>query len=224
MARRLCVTCVVFLAITCVAVAEPPAIALAIVHDTSGSMREKVRDTGGNRSPKYEIANRALASVVARLEQFQQTSGAGRELAAGLFVFKGENAREAVPFGRFDAAALRAWTKSFLAPDGPTPLGYAVQAAGNALRKSGAAARHVLVITDGENTAGPEPAAVMAAFKSDKESADGAILFHFIAFDVQTNAFRKVKEQGATVVAAADEKELNEQLEFILEEKILLEK
>jgi len=120
---------------------------------------------------------------------------------------------------------LRGWTKSFLAPDGPTPLGYAVQAAGNALIKSGAAARHVLVITDGENTAGPEPAAVMAAFKKDEATAEGgAISFHFIAFDVQANAFRKVKEQGATVVAASDEKELNEQLEFILAEKILLEK
>jgi len=53
----------------------------------------------------------------------------------------------------------------------------------------------------------------------------GTILFtHFIAFDVAANAFAPLKRQGATVVAAADEKQLNQQLDFVLEEKILLEK
>ena len=38
------------------------------------------------------------------------------------------------------------------------------------------------------------------------------------------NVFAPLKRQGATVVAAADEKQLNQQLDFVLEEKILLEK
>lgn len=41
---------------------------------------------------------------------------------------------------------------------------------------------------------------------------------------MNTNAFRPIKELGVTGVSAPDEKELNSQLEFILEEKILLEK
>jgi hypothetical protein len=53
----------------------------------------------------------------------------------------------------------------------------------------------------------------------------GSILFtHFVAFDVAASVFAPLKKQGATVVGAADEKELNGQLDFILEEKILLEK
>ena len=35
-------------------------VAIAIVLDTSGSMREVVRDSRGGKSPKYEIGNRAL--------------------------------------------------------------------------------------------------------------------------------------------------------------------
>jgi len=46
---------------------------------------------------------------------------------------------------------------------------------------------------------------------------------HFIAFDVDAKVFASVKKQGATVVSASDEKQLNSQLEFILQKKILLE-
>ena len=46
----------------------------------------------------------------------------------------------------------------------------------------------------------------------------------FVAFDVNANVFAPLKKLGVTVVGAADEKQLKSQLEFILEEKILLEK
>ena len=48
--------------------------------------------------------------------------------------------------------------------------------------------------------------------------------FHFLAFDVAASAFAKVKKQGATVVSATNETQLKEQLSYIFEEKILLEK
>ena len=44
-----------------------------------------------------------------------------------------------------------------------------------------------------------------------------------MAFDVDAKQFNSVKKLGATVVGAADEKQLNTQLEFILQRKILLE-
>ena len=44
-----------------------------------------------------------------------------------------------------------------------------------------------------------------------------------MAFDVDAKVFDPVKKLGATVVGAADEKQLNTQLEFILQRKILLE-
>ena len=206
--------------------AEDAPVSLAIVYDTSGSMRDPVRDSSGRRSPKYIIGNRALEAVIARVEAFHGKEGTPKKpLLAGLFVFDGSSgAREAVKFGPFDAKALRNWATTFSQPNGPTPLGAAVQAAGQALLSAPAAARHALIITDGMNTAGPDPATVLAGLNKAAEAKNTALFFHFIAFDVNANVFAPIKKQGATVVGAADEKQLNGQLEFILEEKILLER
>jgi len=205
---------------------QSPEVALAIVYDTSGSMRDAVRDVGGRGAPKYVIGNRALLAVIGRLESFrgEEPAGAAVRLETGLFTFDGKQARAAVRLGKFDARELRHWAKSFIAPDGPTPLGPAVQMAADALLERKAGRSHVLVITDGENTAGPDPATVIRALNQQASPSGEKISFHFVAFDVNANAFKAIKEQGATVVSAADEKELNDQLEFILEEKILLEK
>src|SRR5215211_1808967 len=63
-------------------------VAIAIVYDTSGSMREAVRDGKGGRSAKYVIGNRALEAVVAKIERFATNSSA-RNVHAGLFTFSG---------------------------------------------------------------------------------------------------------------------------------------
>ena len=44
-----------------------------------------------------------------------------------------------------------------------------------------------------------------------------------VAFDVNAKVFDSAKKLGATVVSASDEKQLNTQLEFVLQRKILLE-
>ncbi len=198
-------------------------VAIAIVLDTSGSMRESVRDGKGGRSPKYEIGNRALKAVVGKIEQFA-TNAPNRTVQAGLFTFSGDGAREVVKFGKFDANAMRDWIQKYPGPQSGTPLGRALESASEALLKSDLSQKHVLVITDGENTIGPDPSQVLPRLIKQAER-NGTILFtHFIAFDVAANVFAPLKRQGATVVAAADEKQLNQQLDFVLEEKILLEK
>src|SRR6266702_2481257 len=45
-------------------------VGLAIVYDTSGSMKEQVRDRAGRSSPKYVIANRALEAISKRIQMF----------------------------------------------------------------------------------------------------------------------------------------------------------
>src|SRR5438128_2787912 len=50
--------------------AEEEGVALAIIYDTSGSMREPVRDTNGKPTPKYLIANRALESIANQIQLF----------------------------------------------------------------------------------------------------------------------------------------------------------
>lgn len=226
MAGKLWIAASVWCALGSAALGQTPEVALAIVYDTSGSMRDAVRAVAGRGAPKYVIGNRALLAVIERLAAFRgnETKESASKIEVGLFVFDGKSARAAVRLGMFDAVELRCWAKSFIAPDGPTPLGPAVQLAADALRDRTAARRHVLVITDGENTAGPDPATVIRNLNQITAQSGGNISFHFIAFDVNANVFKAIKDLGATVVSAADEKELNNQLEFILEEKILLEK
>ena len=208
--------------------AEPATegVALAILYDTSGSMRDPVRDSSGKPAPKYVIANRALNAIAEKLEAFATNteSGAAHRIDAGLFIFEGSGAREAVKFGTFDAAAFHDWARSFSSPDGGTPLGNALRQAVRTVLRSPLPRKHVLVITDGINTVGPPPAAVWPELQREAARHQAEVSIHFVAFDVSAGVFDPIKRQGATVVAAADEKQLNTQLNFILQQQILLEK
>jgi Mg-chelatase subunit ChlD len=199
-------------------------VAVAIVYDTSGSMRDSVANETGQATPKYLIANRALQAVTRQLAAFTTNSaGAARRVEAGLFVFEGDSARQAVRFGALDPVAIDKWARDFKSPNGNTPLGNALSLATQAVLASPLSRKHVLILTDGENTAGPTPAAVLPGLKKKFEQAGKSFSVHFVAFDVSARVFDGVKKQGATVVSAANEKQLNSQLDFILQQKILLE-
>jgi hypothetical protein len=200
-------------------------VALAIVYDNSGSMKQQVREGSGKLSPKYVIANRALETISTRIQTFATSPivGSPRKVYAGLFVFEGTGARQAVKFGPFDAPASQSWTQKFSALQRGTPLGNALTAAGQAVLNSGLARNHVLIITDGINTVGPDPATIMPRLKQLAEQKQTSLSVHFVAFDVDAKVFEGVRKLGATVVGASDEAQLQSQVEFILEKKILLE-
>lgn len=197
-------------------------VAIAIVYDTSGSMGDAVKRKAGGGEPKYVIANRALGVVVSKLEKF--AASGGHKIQAGLFVFRDKGSQEVVKIGPFDAAALRGWIAGFSRPTGGTPLGAAVADAARALAGTKAGSRHLLVITDGENTVGPAPDALMPGLLGDAAKKGTLVQYHFVAFDVDAGVFAGVKKLGATLVSAADEAQLNDKISIILEEKILLEK
>ena len=197
-------------------------VAVAIVYDTSGSMSDPVHGKTGGGEPKFQIANRALSSIVARLEKFN-ASGA-RKVQAGLFAFSNKGARAIVKPGPFDAAAMRAGIAALGNPKGATPLGTAIDEATAALAKVKASSRHLLIITDGENSVGPPPEAFLPKLINDAKKSGSSLHFHFVAFDVDASVFAAVKKLGVTLAAAGDETQLNEKLTYILEEKILLEK
>jgi len=88
---------------------------------------------------------------------------------------------------------------------------------------SGLSRKHVLIITDGMNTVGPNPSSVLPNLQQEAARRQTALAVHFVAFDVDAKVFDGVKKLGATVVGASNESQLNTQLEFILEKKILLE-
>jgi len=199
-------------------------VALAIVYDTSGSMREMVKDAAGKPTAKYIIANRALTSIARQIQAFSSNSSNGpRKVEAGVFIFDRDNAKEAVKYGTFDPAAIENWAKNFSTPSGNTPLGNALTTASKPVVESALNRKHILVITDGVNTAGPAPDKVLPNLQKRATEKGGSLGVHFVAFDVDAKVFDGVKKQGATVVAAADEKQLDSQLQYILEKKILLE-
>jgi hypothetical protein len=205
--------------------ADEEGVALAIVYDTSGSMGDKVRDTNGNPAPKYVIANRALEAIAKQVQGFVTNAPADspRKVHAGLFVFADKGAKQAIPFGLFKEESFRSWAQSFKSVTGGTPLGTAVNAAGDTVLNSGLRRKHVLVISDGESNVGPDPATAMAQLKGKADQKETTLSVHFVAFDVDAKIFDGVKKRGATVLSAANELQLNSQLEFILEKKILLE-
>ena len=211
-----------FCGISPVAWAADDDIAIAIVYDTSGSMNSPVKDAEGKWTPKYQIGNRAVVNIVDQLEKFSKTSP--KKLQVGLFTFSLQGGKEVVPVAAFDPVKLREWVSGFKKPDGATPLGNASSQAANALMKTKAGARHVLVITDGENTIGPAPEKAIAAINKEGMKTGNIVAFHFVAFDVNAAVFAAIKKEGATLLSAADEKQLNERLTFVLEDKILLEK
>jgi hypothetical protein len=199
-------------------------VALGIVYDTSGSMLQKVRDTNGQLTPKHVIASRALNAILDRLQAVTSApEGSRPTVQAGLVVFKGDHAEIAVPFGPFKPEPFRAWLKEHGQPQRGTPLGEAVQLAGDAVLKSKLARKHILVITDGMNTKGPDPTVTLPGIQRRAAQLNTPVAVHFVAFDVKASVFSGVKQLGATVLGASDEKELNSQLEFILAKKILLE-
>ncbi len=216
---------VLWVGATPVFAADEDGVAVAIVYDTSGSMNEPVNDEAGKSAPKYRIANRALIAIANRIQAFATNGAAGtpRKIHAALFVFQNGAPRAALPLGAFDAAALTKWAQGFSTPVGGTPLGQTLNTAGHAVLNSGLTRKHVLIITDGMNTLGPDPAPVLAKLQHEAEQKQTSVSAHFVAFDVDAKIFDKVKKLGATVVGAANENQLNAQLGFILEKKILLE-
>lgn len=217
---------VLFGAVRISSAADQDGVAVAIVYDTSGSMEEPVRNSSGQMSPKYVIANRALLSIASQIQAFATNTADGgpHRVEAGLYIFSGEGARPVVPFGPFDAAAITAWATNFSRPNGGTPLGNALTTASTAVLNSPLSRKHVLIITDGINTLGPAPAAVMPRLQRQAERQQTSVSVHFVAFDVDAGVFSGVKRLGADVVSASDETQLDTQLNFILQNQILLEK
>jgi hypothetical protein len=204
--------------------AQDEGLALAIIYDTSGSMKDNVRDAAGKETPKHVIARRALDSVLKRLRAFAANGpGAPRRMEVGLYGFSSDGARELVRFGPFNPADGESWTRRLPPPNGGTPLGNSLETASRAVLGSRLPRKHVLVITDGMNTVGRDPADVLPRLKQDAARSGAGLSVHFVAFDVKAKVFDRVKKAGATVVEASDEAELNSQLTFILEKKILLE-
>ncbi len=198
-------------------------VAVAILIDTSGSMSDPVKDADGRQVAKFAIAQRCLSKIAGQLEGAAKEQP-GQPLLLGIYEFsaRGRSSfRKIVPMGKPDAR-LAQQAMSSVRPDGQTPIGDTMIQAKKDLDATRLSRLHILVITDGENNVGATPENVVSALaKLPEEQRPGV---YFVAFDVAAKVFEPVKKAGALVLPATNEKELQEQLDFIVGNKILLEK
>lgn len=202
-------------------VAPREGIAAIVLIDVSGSMADSIRDAGGRR-PKIAIARRAALELIRQFEAYA-TAHPDEPVEVGLMEFSGRTrngAREVIPLSPADPAhAEQALAE--MEPGGGTPIGDAMIVGKRALDRSGLSRRHLLVVTDGENTDGAKPADVMRAIAKRPEAERPSV--YFVAFDVAASRFAEMRDAGSLVLPAADAQELDRTLDSLLSGKILVE-
>ena len=205
-------------------VSQRDGLAAAIVIDVSGSMDEDVRSENGRREAKIEIARRAARDLVNQFARYAEDHR-DETVLLGLYEFSERSGlpdcRPVIPMGKPDRARAESALASMRARGG-TPIGNAMITAKRELDLTGLSRRHLLVVTDGENTEGFEPQAVAAAITRRPEIERPSI--YFVAFDIDAQRFARVREAGALVLGAADARDLNATLDSLLRGQILLEK
>jgi hypothetical protein len=198
-------------------------IAAAILIDTSGSMELRVKDTDGVQRPKIDIARRAALDIVHQFDNYARDHS-GQDVLLGIYEFSDRRqmplCRPVVKLGRPDPDASREAISRMTAA-GETPIGNAMIVAKRELDEAGLSKRHILVITDGENTMGYSPGDVTQVITSMAENDRASI--YFVAFDVAASKFKSVRDSGGLVLAASNETDLKGTLDYLLTGKILAE-
>ena len=206
------------------AVPSKEGIAAAIVIDVSGSMDEEVEGENGREARKIEIARRAARDLV---EQFARYAEDHRDepVLLGIYEFSErpgqDDCRPVIAMAPPDRARADRALGSLRAQGG-TPIGNAMIFAKRELDATGLTRRHLLLVTDGENTDGFSPDRVALALSRRPEAERPSL--YFVAFDIDASRFERVKEAGALVLGAANARDLNSTLDSLLRGNILLEK
>ncbi len=199
-------------------------LAAAILIDVSGSMDDSVEGTDGRDEPKIEIARRAARDLVDQFARYA-AEHPEQDVRLGIYEFsrrRGEpDCRPVVGMAPPDRARAEA-AIARLDADGGTPIGEAMITAKRELDNTGLTRRHLLLVTDGENTDGFRPERVAQGIARRPEAERPSI--YFVAFDVEASRFDRVRDAGGLVLPAASARELNETLDALLRGKILLEK
>jgi Mg-chelatase subunit ChlD len=205
-------------------VAAREGLAAAIVIDVSGSMDERVIGEDGRRARKIDVARRAAQDLVAQFASYADEHK-DETVLLGVFEFSRRNnqpdCRPIIQMGPPDRP--RAYQAlALLDPEGGTPIGQAMITAKKALDETGLSRRHLLIVSDGDNTDGFAPEAVAAGIARRPEAERPSI--YFVAFDIEAQRFSRLREAGSLVLAAANARELNDTLDMLLKGKILIEK
>jgi hypothetical protein len=196
-----------------------PGTAIMILVDTSGSMGKSVRAAAGAEQPKHQIAQDALRRILAHTAKWKREHP-DRPLQLGICFFN-SSVGTALPMGDFDEASANAALQKLPKPNSGTAIGTALEKAAKELYKSGVARKHIVCITDGENTVGISPEVVARQLHAQ---TTGGIDFHFVAFDTSAQQFAFLNQVKGYVTQAADGNQLQAELTKIYDQRILAEK
>jgi Mg-chelatase subunit ChlD len=197
------------------AVDEGLGAAVAILIDTSGSMREKA---AGDDRPKYVVAQEAIEAMLDATDAFVKKRP-DFPIKVGIYSFS-SSVRTLRPIQGYDRAAIRQALGNLPRPGGGTAIGEALREARPDLYRAGVFRKYLLVVTDGDNTSGRDPEAVAREIFSKSQ---GAVQVYFVAFDTTPQKFAFLKEVGGDVIGAGTGDELHKALDGIYQGKILAE-
>jgi len=192
--------------------------AVVILIDTSGSMSQDVPDRGGERRPKHVIARDALSRIVEYTTKWS-AEHRDRVLQLGMFSFS-SSATPILGTSVFDESTARRALEHVPRPGGGTAIGQALMDGFRSLYQSGCVRKHIVCITDGENTSGPAPDRVARALFAQ---TGGEVELHFVAFDTSAARFAFLNQVNGHVVEAANGEQLAARLAEIYEHRILAE-
>src|SRR5580765_3464111 len=134
------------------AVDEGLGAAVAILIDTSGSMREKA---AGDNRPKYVVAQEAIEAMLDATDAFVKKRP-DFPIKVGLYSFS-SSVRTLRPIQTYDRAAIKRALDLLPRPGGGTAIGEALREARPDLYRAGVFRKYLLVVTDGDNTSGRDP-------------------------------------------------------------------
>jgi Mg-chelatase subunit ChlD len=195
-------------------------LAAVVLVDVSGSMHDRIK---GERRRKIEAAQAAATDLVGAFQRYAAAHG-DTPVVVGVYEFSRRgsepSARTVVPIGPPNATSA-GYAINGMKTGGGTPIGDAMVEARLALDRTGLKRRHLLVVTDGENTDGSDPAVVARVLERQKDDIRAPL--YFVAFDVDANVFDGVKKAGGLLLSAKSSSELAGTIDELLSDRILVE-
>jgi uncharacterized protein YegL len=196
-------------------VEEGLGVALAILIDTSGSMRD---NAPGDSRPKYVVAQEAIGAMLDATDAFV-AKRPDFPVKIGIYSFS-SGVRMLQPIQPYNREAIRLTLASLPRPGGGTAIGEALHEARPDLYRAGVFRKYLLVVTDGENTSGRSPDQVAREIWTKSQ---GAVQVYFVAFDTSPEKFAFLKDAGGDVIGAGTGGELRKALDSLYQGKILAE-
>ena len=189
--------------------------AVAILVDTSGSMRERAP---GDTRPKYVVAHEAIEAMLDATDAFI-AKRPDFPIKIGLYSFS-SSVRTLRSIQPYDRSAIRFALTNLPGPGGGTAIGDAMREARPDLYRAGVFRKYLLVVTDGENTNGRSPDKVA---REIWRKSEGGVQTYFVAFDTNPDKFAFLKDVGGDVIGAGTGAELRTALDGVYQGKILAE-